>query len=152
MSLRCALGYHDWDGCVCRRCGEQRTVFIKKCATCRASYPAQSRDHPCPLCAKRTSGTTSVEERERRPPRIGAKATCAKCDERMDTRGETFLCKACGQAVCWACVANAYVERHGWPPVPGDQRTAVMFTIMKLGAKGKAPCPLCGKMAAKRDA
>lgn len=77
------------------------------------------------------------------------KASCAKCGER-GAKSETFECTSCGQVVCWACVANAYVARHGWPSAGGDQRSAVMFAIMAEGDRGHAPCPLCSKSAAKR--
>ena len=77
------------------------------------------------------------------------KVACAKCGEKGD-KSETFECTACGKIVCWACVANAHVARHGWPTGLGDQRSAVMFMIMAAGDKGQAPCPLCNRAAAKR--
>ena len=85
-------------------------------------------------------------------PIFRRKVVCAQCGGKVDAKKDAFECTACGRTACWACVANAYVERHGWPAVPGDQRTAVMFTILAMGDRGEAPCPLCGQTAAKRPA
>lgn len=82
--------------------------------------------------------------------RLGRKVTCAKCGENVNAKQEGFECTACGGITCWACVANAYVAQHGWPPGPGDNRSAVMMVIMAMGDRGEAPCPLCQQTAAKR--
>lgn len=77
------------------------------------------------------------------------KVACAKCGYK-GKKNETFECTACGRIVCWGCVANAYVQSHGWPSAGGDKRSAVMFAILAEGDRGTAPCPFCSKTAAKR--
>ena len=78
------------------------------------------------------------------------KAACAKCGNRVDKKKEAFECTACGRVVCRACVADAYVATHGYPSMSGDPQTAVMLVIMSAGDQGKAPCPVCNRIAAKR--
>ena len=79
---------------------------------------------------------------------FGRKIVCAKCGGKVDAAKDAFTCAQCGRNTCWACVGNAQGERSGW--AAGKQ--AVVFQILALGDKGEAPCPMCGKGAARRGA
>lgn len=143
---------HDWAGCGCRRCDKVAPTGHQlvqcRCTACGHTIHTW-QDGICRVCGVDRPKPPQVAAGEEAPPRVSASAglvRCAKCGNNVSIEKEAFTCTRCGRCTCWACVANAHVERYGF----GAGREAVMFCIRASGGRGQAPCPMCGKEAARK--
>ena len=102
MSLKCKLGIHNWDGCICTRCNKIRSTNhdlsedCEKCSKCGTEF---KNNHDwsknCEVCAKcgktRENGHSWLNNCEK----------CSKCGQTRENRHNMLngICRICGHGV-----------------------------------------------------
>ena len=118
MSLKCSLGLHTWDHCVCTSCGKKRdeqhvlNEDCEKCSKCGATFENQHDwTKNCKKCSK-CGKTRDVEH-------VWTKdcEKCAKCNETRVNQHQLVngICQICG---------------HGTFTDPSDSK---VYKIIKIG-------------------
>lgn len=102
MSLKCVLGFHQWDGCTCTICGKIRNEQhilnedCEKCSKCGSVIPNQHNwSTDCQKCSK-CGKTRDVEHHWIK--------NCEKCSKCGKTRTDQHhmvdgICQVCGNGI-----------------------------------------------------
>lgn len=99
MKLSCLFGSHDWDGCVCRRCGRKRDKFHDwdncLCLRCGKKKCESDTSHQWEFTGKEEKYCSTKCSRgggQHLDPCYGV--DCRFCD--IDGYENVYVCKHCG--------------------------------------------------------